>query len=135
MKRNVLIPALVVLTFALAFTGTGCKRTVPIENFGNSSLVAYGSLKATDVRDAVIRGGSNIGWQMSEERPGLVVAVWKARDHSLTVEIPYSSTAYTIKYRSSVNMSAENGEIHRNYNRWIERLERNINAELSKVKK
>ncbi|MDR0828119.1 MAG: hypothetical protein LBN33_09660 [Desulfovibrio sp.] len=133
MQRNAL--TLVLVIFTLALISMGCKRTVPIESFGNPGLSAYGNLSKTQVRDAIVRGGSNIGWQMSEERSGLVVGVWKAREHVLTVEIPYSTSAYEIKYRSSVNMNAEGGEIHSNYNRWVDRLTRNINAELSKAKK
>lgn len=133
MKRNGLLVALVLCV--LAFGVTGCKRTEPVQSFGNAGLSSYGNLSALQVRDAIIRGGSNIGWEMSEERPGLAVGVWKARTHVVTVEIPYTATSYTIKYRSSQNMLAEGGKIHRNYNRWVERLYRNINAELSKAKK
>lgn len=133
MKRNILI--LMFVLFTLAFSGTGCKRTVPVQSFGNANLAAYGSTSAMQVRDAIVRGGSNIGWQMSEERPGLIVAVWRARAHVVTVEIAYSASSYAIKYRSSENMLAEGGQIHRNYNRWVDRLQRNIDAELAKSKK
>lgn len=133
MKRNTLFLTLTVLFFV--FVSVGCKRTVPIQPYGNSGVASYGKLSEAQVRDAIIRGGSNIGWQMSPEGPGMVVGVWKAREHSVTVEIPYSRSSYNIKYRTSVNMLAEGGQIHRNYNRWIERLNRNITAELAKAKR
>lgn len=133
MKRTALL--LLTVIFALAFFNVGCKRTVPIQTYGNPSLSSYGNLSQTQVRDCIIRGGSKIGWQMMDEKPGVVVGTWKTREHSVTVEIPYSTQSYTIKYRSSVNLLAETGEIHRNYPRWIDRLNRNINAELSAIKK
>ena len=133
MKRNVFVVLFLVL--ALTLVSVGCKRTVPIEQRGNHALSAYGKLTNNQVRDAIIRGGAGIGWEMQEERPGLVVGVWKARDHSVTVEIPYSTQEYVIKYRTSTNLRAENGQIHSNYNRWIERLNRHITAEIDSIKK
>ena len=134
MKRNVLV--LTVLVLALAFMSVGCKRTVPIQDYGNSGLSSYGKLSANQVADAIVRGGSSIGWNMSKVSPGLVTATWTARDHSVTVDIPYTAQAYTIKYNSSTNFLDDGtGQIHRNYPRWIERLNRNITAEIAKLKK
>lgn len=135
MKRSVFFPLAMVL-ICLCFLGAGCKRTVPIQDLSNTSLSAYGNFTAAQVRDGIIRAGSKIGWQMQEETKGLVVAKWVARDHSLTVEIPYTAKDYTIHYRESTNMLDEGkGEIHKNYTRWVDRLYRNINAELAQMKK
>ena len=133
MKRTALI--LVLALLVLASGSVGCKRTAPIQSYGNASVSAYGNLSAGQVRDAIVRGASNIGWSIESDNPGLLTAKWTAREHIVTVDIPYSSSSYTIRYKSSVNMLAEGGEIHRNYNRWVERLQRNINAELAKAKK
>ncbi|MDR1360187.1 MAG: hypothetical protein LBJ82_04315 [Deltaproteobacteria bacterium] len=135
MKRSVLF--LLCLTLAcLCALNTGCKRTVPINDLSNPSLSSYGNLSNNQVRDAIIRAGSKIGWLMQEEKKGLIVAKWDARDHSVTVEIPYSAKEYKIHYRSSVNMLDDgNGQIHRNYDRWVARLYRNINAELAQARK
>ena len=135
MKRSVFFPLALVLV-CLCVLGLGCKRTVPIQDLSNPNLSSYGNLTATQVRDGIIRGGSKIGWQMREEKKGLVLATWDARDHSVTVEIPYTAKDYTIHYRESVNMLDDGqGEIHKNYKRWIDRLYKNINAELAQIRK
>jgi hypothetical protein len=38
--------------------------------------------------------------------------------------------SYSVKYRSSVNLDEKNGNIHKNYNGWIQNLSRGINAQL-----
>jgi len=137
MKRYVLVPTVLVLTvlvFALASPGHAA-RNVPIQNYGNANLSAYGKFTAAQVGDAIIRGGASIGWQMNKVSPELITATITERRHSVTVEIPYSAKEYTIKYRNSVNMRAEGGTIHSSYNRWVERLQRNIDAEILRMKK
>lgn len=136
MKRSVLFP-LVVLMVCLCAVSVGCKkRTATIEDISNANLSTYGKLTANQVHDAIVRGGSNAGWVMKDEKPGLVVASLAQREHAVTVEIPYTAKEYTIHYRSSTNMDDDGtGQIHRNYPNWINRLSRAINAELSQIKK
>ena len=133
MKRSVFF-SLAALLVCLCVLSVGCKKNVPIQDVTNGSISAYGKKTPNQVRDAILRGGAKIGWQMQEEKPGLIVATWAAREHSLIVEIPYTPESYTIRYRSSVNMDEKDGTIHRNYPRWIDRLNRNINAELTAPK-
>ena len=108
---------------------------MPIQSYGNSNLSTYGGFTATQVGDAIIRGGVSIGWQMNKISPELITATVTERRHIVTVDIQYSATAYTIKYRDSVNMRAEGDMIHSSYNRWVERLQRNIDAEIIRMKK
>ena len=133
MKRTVL--ALLALTVVLCMTSVGCRKGTPIVEPSNPSISAYGKFTKNQVRDAILRGGTNIGWQMREEAPGVVLGTWTARESSVTVEIPYSERQYVIKYRSSVNMNEGPGTIHPNYNRWVDRLNRNISAEIGKIRK
>lgn len=132
MKRNTLL--LVLVMACIGFSLAGC-RTVPISEPSQLTLSGYGKLTAEDVRGAIVRGGAGIGWQMADEAPGMVTGTWVARTHSVTVEIPYTNDSYAIKYRSSVNMDEKDGMIHSNYNRWVDRLNRHISAELAKLQK
>lgn len=52
------------------------------------------------------------------------------RSHTAVVEIPYSSTSYSIKHRSSVNLDEGGGNIHKNYNGWIQNLNKGISTQL-----
>ena len=137
MKRYVLVPTVLVLAvFVFAFASPGhAARNVPIQSYGNANLSAYGEFTAAQVGDAIISGGASIGWQMNKVSPELITATVLERSHSVTVEIHYSAKAYTIKYRDSVNMRADGTTIHSSYNRWVERLQRNIDAEIIKMKK
>ena len=47
------------------------------------------------------------------------------------MQIPYSATSYGIVYRSSINLQESGGKIHRNYNGWVQNLNRGINAQLA----
>ena len=134
MRRNVLI--LLMLAVALCFISVGCRKGVPITEPSNPSISAYGKFTKVQVRDAILRGGTNIGWQMREETPGTVLGTWSARTSSVTVQIPYNEKEYAIKYHSSENMlDGGDGTIHPNYNRWVDRLNRNIAAEIGNIKK
>ncbi|HXS51653.1 MAG TPA: hypothetical protein VN782_03905 [Usitatibacter sp.] len=49
------------------------------------------------------------------------------------MEIPYSASKYSIVYRSPVNLDEANGQIHRDYNGWVQHLDRTIQTELSRL--
>ena len=137
MKRYALVPTVLVLTvLVFAFASPGhAARSVPIQSYGNANLGTYGDFTAAQVGDAIINGGASIGWRMNKVSPELITATITERRHSVTVEIRYSAKEYTIKYRDSVNMRAEGGMIHSSYNRWVERLHRNIEAAILRIKK
>jgi len=128
MRHSLKLGALVIAAAALA----GCS-TVPIMNVNESPVVsaANKNLSNDQVRSAIVRAGAALGWQMREDGPNTLVGTLQLRTHTAVVEIPYSSRAYSIKYRSSVNLEEKNGTIHKNYNGWIQNLTRGINAQLS----
>jgi hypothetical protein len=82
------------------------------------------------VRTAIVRAGSALGWQMKDEGPNKVVGTLMLRSHTAVVDIPYSATSYSIKYRSSVNLNEADGSIHKNYNGWIQNLNKGISTQL-----
>lgn len=47
------------------------------------------------------------------------------------VRITYTATSYDIKYDSSLNLQASGGKIHKNYNRWVRNLDKDIQLNLS----
>jgi len=124
--RSVL--AVVVLAAAVA----GC-RTAPILNVENQAVAVPAGKTVTDeqVRSAIIRAGAGLGWQMKDEGPNKLVGTLVLRTHTAVVDIPYSTTNYSIKYRSSINLEESGGQIHSNYNGWIQNLQKGINTQLS----
>ena len=128
MKRTIFVSLVLVIMLGAASAGW-CRTAAIVE----PSTTIHGNLTNAQVRDAILRGGVNIGWQMREEKPGVVMGTVRQRQHTVTVEIPYNEKEYSIKYHSSVNMMEGPGTIHRNYNRWVDRLNQNITAEIAKT--
>jgi hypothetical protein len=108
-------------------------NTVPIMNVDNAAISTPSGKPLTQeqVRAAIIRAGSALGWQMKDEGPNKMVGTLVLRTHTAVVDIPYSASNYSIKYRSSVNLEESGGNIHKNYNGWIQNLNRGINTQLS----
>lgn len=107
--------------------------TAPIKNVSDGVVpsAAGQSVNNAQVRAAIVRAGVALGWQMKDEGPNLLVGTLQLRTHTAVVEIPYSTTQYSIKYRSSVGLDEKGGAIHKNYNGWIQNLTNGINAQVS----
>ncbi|WP_331649021.1 hypothetical protein [Piscinibacter sp.] len=121
------------LLAAATLAQAGCMRCDPILNVSNAPVTSASGKALTDdqVKSAIIRAGAALGWQMKEAGPGKVTATLLIRKHTAEIEIPYSPTSYSITYKSSVNLDEGDGQIHKNYNGWIQNLNRGINAQLS----
>jgi hypothetical protein len=117
---------------AVAIAVAGC-NTMPIQNVSQAAATnaAGKPLNKDQVRGAIVRAGAALGWQMKDEGPNMLVGTIQLRKHTAVVEIPYSASDYSIKYRSSVNLDEKDGSIHKNYNGWIQNLTRGINTQLS----
>ncbi|BBQ84478.1 hypothetical protein WP3W18E02_30070 [Klebsiella sp. WP3-W18-ESBL-02] len=106
----------------------GCARTAPIEQI--NTVVSAGH-SAEQVKNAILKAGIQRDWIMTEAAPGVIKATQKARDHSATANIKYSATGYSIVYDSSFNLKASDGKIHKNYNRWVRNLDKDIQVNLA----
>ena len=67
---------------------------------------------------------------MTPTSPGLVTGRLALRGHVAVVDVRYTVKDYSITYKDSSNMNYQDGQIHRNYNGWIENLNRDIRANL-----
>jgi hypothetical protein len=125
MHRGIVVAAAAVLLTACATTGQ------PVYNVSQSPVVASKARTTDDVGKAIIRAGVGLGWQMVADRPGHMVGTLKARTHVAVVDIDYNPKFYSIKYRESSNLNYDGANIHRNYNNWIQNLDRQIQVQLS----
>ena len=118
--------------FAVIVALGGC-TIAPIQNVENASVttIANKPLTPEQVRAAIVRAGSGLGWIMKDASPGQLTGTIALRTHTAEVSIPYSATSYSIGYKSSTNLNEGSGKIHRNYNGWILNLTRAINAQLA----
>jgi hypothetical protein len=121
------------LLAAASLAQAGCFRCEPIHNVVEQPVTSPSSKPLTDdqVKAAILRAGAALGWQMREIGPGKLAATIILRKHQADVEIPYSAKTFSITYKSSSNLDAADGQIHKNYNGWIQNLSRGITAQFS----
>jgi hypothetical protein len=105
----------------------------PIYNVVGAPIVtASGKAPSTQqVQVAIIRAGTALGWQITPDKPGKLTGRLNVRSHQAVVGIEHNAKQYSILYRDSVKLDAKDGQIHRNYNGWIQNLDKGIRTQLS----
>lgn len=133
---------LLLAIMALCVFSVGCRKGAPIGDVSASTVTAASTpLTEQDVRKAILTACSFRGWQATEVSPGLIEARLMVRNkHTIVVDIPYTATTYSIKYKSSTNMeydSKSDGSavIHPNYNKWVGTLNSDINTQIIRAGK
>lgn len=119
------------LSILLTFFVVACGRVQPIMKVENTP-VAY-NLQSEQVKSAIIQAAVARDWVITEVEPGLLDAKITVRNHFAEVHIPYSEKYYSIVYVTSENLMADDGSIHRNYNRWVNNLNVDIKKQLALV--
>jgi hypothetical protein len=112
----------------------GCKssfNTAPVLDINEHNIIQ--DISTANVEKCIKNAGDRLGWQMVTVSPGVIEATLHNRQHTAVVTIPFSRTKYSILYKSSINLYAEGGTIHKSYNRWVRNLEKEIGIELSRV--
>ena len=120
------------LLLCAAFVAVAGCTSAPIRNI-NDAPVALGSGKAAtadQVRTAIVGAGNSLGWTMTPAAPGLVTGRIALRGHTASIDVRYTPTTYSIAYKDSTNLDFGDGQIHKNYNGWIENLNRDIRGNL-----
>lgn len=122
-----------ILVAAAALVFAGCGTVQPIQNVQDAPIILPPgkSVTMSQVTTAIMRAGTRLGWQMQPEGPGKLSGRINLRAHSAVIDVEHSTKSYSIKYRDSNNLDAKDGMIHRNYNGWIQNLDKNIRAELT----
>lgn len=129
-RKLVLTLAIAIVTLALA----GCPHQAPVYNVNNATIAtAVDNVSAEQVRKAIIRAGGGLGWVIKDAGPGELEGTLHLRSHTAKVSIPYSTKSYSIIYKDSVDLDYNGETIHSNYNGWIQNLQREIQAQLSKL--
>lgn len=124
-----------ILVAAAAFALGACAMTQPVQNVENAPIVLPPgkSVSMNQVTTAIMRAGSRLGWQMQPQGPGRLSGRLALRGHTAAIDVTHSTKTYTIKYRDSSGLDARDGMIHRNYNSWIQNLDKAIRAELTSL--
>ncbi|WP_087687863.1 MULTISPECIES: hypothetical protein [unclassified Pandoraea] len=158
--RRRLIAASLAVTVTAMFgpAAHAARPPVPIVPHDNMPIVSGSgnTLSLEEIRGAITRGAATHDWVATQGKPGELVASINVRNkHYASVTIKYSETTYSVTYRDSTNleyglssipsvsprredfsntaMPANTPVIHPNYNRWVDTLIRDINAELRRL--
>lgn len=121
---------IVIIATALMFILAGC-RSNPVYNVDDAPIQVSGNYSADDVKKAIIRAGAGLGWIMKEKKSGLISGTLYLRTHVAIIDIRYTKKAYSITYKDSQNLDYDGTNIHKNYNGWVQNLNRQIQAQLS----
>jgi hypothetical protein len=83
------------------------------------------------VEQAIVGAGSSLGWKMTPMSRGKVLGTLALREHRAEVEVTYDTKTYSIRHKDSQNLNFSGDSIHKNYNGWIQNLERAIRQRLA----
>jgi hypothetical protein len=116
------------------------RASVPVINIENA-LITTGSSKTptlAQVKQSIVQAAAVQNWQISETADGKLNATLVVRGkHHMMIDIPYTTTHYSLVYKSSVNLNYDVQEgtpvIHPNYNKWVQTFSNSIRLELSKL--
>ena len=95
---------------------------MPVKNLGDSKI-----------QKAIKAAGAQLGWVITDVKPGLMKGSLHLRSHTAVVDIPYTESEYSINYVSSSNLNYNPAKntIHKNYNSWIQNLQNAIDVQLA----
>ena len=128
-----IIKSIIVVLGISTVISLGACTTKPILNVNDAPVLTTKSLDAVQVRGAIVAAGVALGWQVVDVNPGVLRGTLKLRDHTAIVEIPYTTGKYSIIFKSGDNLGEKDGQIHKNYNGWIQNLDNRIKAELTRL--
>jgi hypothetical protein len=116
------------ITLAL-LTTAGC-TSKPILNTQHD-LPANNQASEEKVKQVIVAALQKREWAVQRLSPQLVQAEITVRNQFYAaIDIHYTRTGYAITYRDSRDLGYKDGKIHRNYNRWVSMLDRDILAGL-----
>jgi len=127
MKKISYLSMLVVISvLALA----GCRSGL-VMNIEDAIIPVSEKHSEENIKKAIVRAGGTLGWQIKDASPGHLTGTLILREHVAVIDIAYDKNKYSIKYKDSTNLNYDGESIHSNYNGWIQRLNQNIQVQLS----
>jgi hypothetical protein len=115
----------------MLLAATGCNTLQPVYDVVDAPIDSGGKPMTMDaVQRAIQRAGVGLGWQIKPVKPGQMTGQLDLRTHRALVDITHNTKTYSIKYRDSTDLAAKDGQIHRNYNGWVQNLDKAIRAQL-----
>lgn len=122
----------ILLILVTVFALSGCNTTHPIYN---ADATASKSVSSNEMKRAIIDALIYKRWNIVSDDGNTIVADINVRQHYAEIKIDYTADSFKINYLSSKNLDydGEKQGIHRNYNKWIQLLERQIQGNVIKT--
>ncbi|GIU47053.1 lipoprotein [Shewanella sairae] len=118
------IKILLLLLGSLALSA--CTST-PLVNLNNEPIATD---SAQSIEQAIIQGCKAKGWVPIKAEGNSIDAYITVRSHKAHVRITFDDNFYNINYVDSTNLDYNDGNIHRNYNKWVYKLSASIQRQL-----
>lgn len=110
----------------LALLALAACTSKPVLN-AQTDIPATVQVSQQQVKQAILNALAKREWSVQQVDPQRVQAQITVRNqYHAEIDIRYNRTHYAIAYRDSRNLGFKNGQIHRNYNRWVSMLDRDI---------
>ena len=114
----------------LALLTTAACTSKPVLNTQHD-LPANAQVSEEKIKQVIVAALQKREWSVQRLSPQLVQAEITVRNQFYAaIDIRYTRNSYAITYRDSRDLGYKDGKIHRNYNRWVSMLDRDIMAGL-----
>lgn len=131
---------LLLIVFMLLFSlvGFGCAKQHPLvlnlERELIPSKVDGTHYSIEDVQVGILAACREKGWSAGLVEPGMIEASITVRSrHKAKIDIQFSATHYSLKYKESYGLVYQDGRIHSNYNHWVAQLDAEIKREFGLI--
>lgn len=129
MNRRFVIAALALVAFAPAVQAGG--RPIPMQEIIDSPFPWPPGKAATmeQAQHAVMAGLTAKGWTATVPAPGKAHGYIQKPDWRCEIDVTFNTKSYSILYSNSEHLDydATKKVIHRNFNRWLQLLQQQIN--------
>ena len=132
-------PLSVVLALCLAFTVSACAHPQPVHNVIEAPVVTGSkiALTASQVKNAIITACVKVDaddrWFVDPKIDGQIIAWKEVHGDMAVIDIFYSPTSYSIKYKDSDGLLYDGQQIDQEYNERVQLLAARIDLELNKL--
>ena len=122
-----------IIILVVAGLALGACRAAPLYNVSSATMATPPNATMAQVTEAIKLAGSGLGWQMIDKGPGEIEGRLNLRDHIAVTNITFDTKQFSIFYKDSTKLDYDGKLIHKNYNGWVQNLERAILAQATAI--
>lgn len=114
---------------------SGCfGRVQPLYNVVSKPIPAASqALSMKEIGNVIELAAMGRDWLINKKQEGVYELTQTKKTHVAVVQVNYDQKTFSIKYKDSSDLLYNGTNIHRNYNRWVQYLERDIQMGLQQA--